>query len=508
MMNQAKRIENKGWASATHKQSQRAAIRELKEGRNATMAVGRWSRYLAAREAAEGGVFGESLSTGVADKGAWAAFARETFATAYGLGDSEGELDQTERPAGTEWVAKLHEHVASLPEWAALCARVAGDPWAAGLASAGVIDAAQEAVQPPTSDLQGLQDEVEFIKDLGGNKLSPKQLRRLAVTNRKLKSAQDEADAALAQATHAGAEIRTALREAIVELNTELDEMDQAMRGLGAGDGAGMMSRVSAPRQQLRDALARNPKLLRVAQLAGRMKVRAIAKQRSKARPGAEVLCDVTTGNDLARLVPSELVNLADETMEALLFRRLSERAATCYELRGREQKAQGPIVMVVDESCSMTGAPDEMAKATALTLMELAARQNRAFAYVRFASSLVGTDLFEQPKSLKLADLEGFVSRFNGGGTSISSGLREAERILKMPRGPWKRADVVLVTDGESSDHREQVAAVKAMRAMGAHVYGVAIGRDARISKEVADETIVLANVNQPEKLEAVFTI
>jgi len=502
-MNQAK--QNQG-----RNKGKRDAVRELTHGRDVTLSVGRWSRYLAAREAQAGGAFAEVLTGGddAYDAAAWAGFSREVFAEAYGLGDTDQPLEQGEKPRGHEWVQNLHAHAKSLPEWDALCARVAGDPWAAGVAASGVISAAQDAVQAPTEDVDQLAAEKEFIQDLmDGGKTSPRHLRRMADVTRRLAAAQAEADAAAEQAQQAGAEIRTALRERIAELNGELDAMDTALRGLGAGDGSGMASRVAAPRAAVRDALQRNPKLARIAALAGRLKTRAITKQRTKVRPGAEELCDITQGNDLSRLVPSELANLAEPLTEALLYRRLMERSATCYELRGKEMRAQGPIIMVVDESGSMEGDRDELAKATAFALMEVAARQNRAFAYVRFADRVVGVDAFEKPRALKLDELLTFVTKFANGGTRIGSGLRRADDLLAAAAGPWKRADVVLVTDGASSDATEQLSAAKSIREKGAHIYGVAIGHGTSILKGVCDEEIQLTG-DDSAKLDAIFAI
>lgn len=510
------------------RRGKRDVVNELKTGRDTTVNVGRWTRYLAASEAKTGGVFGESLERSEHTDAAWAGFARETFAKLYGLSETEGEIAEADRPAGHEWVTKLHQHAESLPEWQALKQRAAGDPWACGVAAGEALNVAREAgIEAPDEDLDGLQAEADFVKELSeGGMTSPKHLRRLAQVNRRIEIARREHAAAATQVAEAESEIRTALRATIASVNEKMDEMDEALSGLGmgAGNGAGLASRVNAPRSEVRAALLRNKKLMNVVRLAGRLKVRAIAKQRSKARPGAEELCDITMGADVSRLVPSELANLADEATEALLYRRLMERSAVCYEMRGRETKAEGPIIMVVDESGSMgcVGANgctrDEVAKAIALTMMELAARQNRPFAYVRFAERVVGVDMFPKPAQLPLAELEKFVMKFNGGGTAIGVGLREAGKLLvsaaqertatNKDAAPWSKADVILVSDGQSYDNEAQASAVKTIKGAGAHLYGLFIGNDRSKATEKLCDEVVLVDDTTIEQVDGLFSI
>lgn len=495
----------------TGRSAQRDAVQELKTGKDTTINVGRWTRYLAASEAREGGVFNDSLVSGEGNDAAWAGFAREVFAKLYGLGETEGDIEADARPSGSEWVVKLHEHAESLPEWQALKARSQGDPWACGVAAGEALNVARGAVQAPTTDLDAAEAEAEFIRDLQQDGMtSPKHLRRLAEVNRSIEHARREAAEALEQAESAASGVRVALRSAIAGVNETLDQVDAALgtMGLGAGGGAGIASRVAAPRAEVRAALLANPKLLRVLQIAGRLKTKAIQKQRTKARPGAEELCDITVGADLARLVPAELGNLADETTEALLVRRLMERSATCYELRGREQKAEGPIVMVVDESFSMSGPRDETAKAIALAMMEIAARQNRPFAYVRFADRVVGVDRFESPRALKLDELLDFVTRFNGGGTRIGAALVRAADIMSERGKPWAKADVIIVSDGDShNDNDVQEHAVKRIKEAGAHVYGIFVATSRSFTRSLCDEVLDVTDANL-ENVDGLFAV
>lgn len=495
-------------------------VREMKDGRDTTRNVARWDRYLAAREANDGGSFGEALSTH--DKStAWAAYAREVFSKLYDSGVGVGDLPAEERPLGADWVEKLHESAEALPEWRSLKERARRDSWACGVAAGEALRIIGQTVKPPETDPQAIQDELEFVRQMvenSGGKTSPKHLKRLAVLGRQVKDAQEEHARSCQLLAGKAAAVRSALRGAAMRAQETISEFDDAMMTLGAGEGAGVISRVNAPPTQVRSALMKNQKLRRILKRAGRMKNAAIQKQRTKARPGCEELCDIKPGNELNRLLPSELVNLATPETEVLLYRKLIESAALTYELRGKEQKSEGPIIIAVDESGSMSGQPDEWAKSVAMALMEIAARQNRAFAYVHFDSRVSRVDQVPNPRSMSLAQLEELASYFTGGGTYIGVALAHVATMMEEAAKarldkPWKRADVILVTDGISGDRESQTAAIKRIRALGGHLYSFFIGcQPGDPCAELADEKMTIShadiNSNDPGKLGTIFSI
>jgi uncharacterized protein with von Willebrand factor type A (vWA) domain len=494
-------------------------VRELKVGRDTTRTVNKWDRYLGAREAAEGGSFGEALAAH--DKStAWAAFARETFSKLYdsGLGN---DLPDEERPMGSDWVSKLHESAEALPEWRALKERARRDSWACGVAAGEALRVLAQQVKPPDTDPQAIQDELDFVKSLAeeGGKTHPQHLKRLAALQRQVRDANEEHARATQLLSSKSAAVRSALRGAAMKAQDQISEFDDAMLTLGASDGAGIQSRVNAPPQQIRATLMKNAKLRKILKLAGRMKNAAIQKQRTKARPGCEELCDVKPGNDLSRLLPSELVNLGTPDTEAMLYRRIIESSALTYELRGKEQRNEGPIIMAVDESGSMAGQPDEWAKSVAMALMEIAARQNRPFAYIHFNTQVTRVDEVKQPKSMTLAQLEELATYFTSGGTYIGAALEHCAKMLEdahKERGdkPWKRADVVLVTDGMSGDNDRQNKAIDRIHALGGHLYSIFIGFegctdpcDTRADSKMAITARDIAS-GDPSKLGTIFSI
>lgn len=486
-------------------------VAELKNGNDSTLAVPKWERIVAAGEAAGGGSFADALSKHPG--AAWASFARETFSKLYGSVGAK-DLPPEERPAGSEWVEKLHETAEALPEYRALKARAARDSWACGVAAGEALKVLAEQVTPPAEDPQKIQDELDLVKSLmDSGKTTPQHLRRMASLQKQLQGAKQAVGAATKHLAIKAASIRSALRGGAMKAQQAIDEMDGAMAGLCGGDGTGLASRTSLPPQQLRNELLKNAKLRRVAALAGRMKVTAAYKQRTKARVGQEEICDVGQGDNVNRLLPSELGLLADPTTEAVLYRKINEQAALQYDMRGREKKSEGPIILLVDESGSMSGAPDEWSKAVLFGFLEIAARQNRPCYLVHFDGRVTRTDEFLDGRKLDLKTIADCVSYFTGGGTCIGAALQQAADIMQANTGPWKRADVILITDGQSGDYDYQAAQIKRIKDRGGHLYTVAIGCDPdAILKDESDEVVHLHSDDirngDTSKVSAVFSI
>ena len=93
----------------------------------------------------------------------------------------------------------------------------------------------------------------------------------------------------------------------------------------------------------------------------------ALNKRRNRTvHPPTEIV-NVTTGNDLARILPSELMLLADPRTKADFLLRFAENRLLQYDLRGFEREGQGPIVVCIDESGSTSGIVEMWEKAIAL---------------------------------------------------------------------------------------------------------------------------------------------
>ena len=254
---------------------------------------------------------------------------------------------------------------------------------------------------------------------------------------------------------------RMQLRSA--QLADEIDRVAQDSHDFSLEFGQG--GRLSAgERLELGRRLARNRKLGELARLVGRFKQDARALRRKTLDRGVAEAYDIERGADLGRLIPSELLALHHPQLRADFQRRLLEGAVLQYRLRDDEQKGKGPMVVCIDVSSSMQGDKELWAKVVSLTLMDIARRQRRLFRAVLFSSgpeSMKVIDLNrerryqpELPKVIEMAEY------FPGGGTDFQAPIDAAIELIADKK--LKRADIVVITDGECQVAPEWLAELK----------------------------------------------
>ena len=475
----------------------RAKIELLESGHNATLQVEPWERYLAAEEARQGAAMRGALDRVDAEQ--WPAVVREVFASLY------SEPERLEAPAaGAEWISELLTQAEGRPEWSRLRDRVQGDGWAAGVAAATVATSLAEQAKEllgkmPKQDPQRLEEDAKSAEEILGAGHPVTQAAGHAA-----KAAQAEADQLLATLQGNGngraptlvpSQVAAALGKAAEEAGKEVGAIVGSMGDM-AGLGTGALRSVTATPDAYRKALTANPKLRKVAELAGRLRIRARAKQRTKVKYVPESIVDVTIGGEIERLLPVELGGLVMPETELLLLRKLTEREALQYEMEGEEELDRGPVILAVDGSGSMAGIRNEWAMAVAIAVLEIAAMQRRPFVLMHFDHQLQKTFTVEKPSALKLDKLIEMVSFFSNGGTDFCAPLKAATEIIqsgKQKNGMFARADVMLVTDGQAGWGTWP----QALKATGASLYGVAI--DCKFNPEMEQELTGCAYVGGP---------
>ncbi len=103
-------------------------------------------------------------------------------------------------------------------------------------------------------------------------------------------------------------------------------------------------------------------------------------------------------------------------------------------------------MIVLIDESSS-TRHVAGWAKAFALALLDVAAKEKRKFAMIHFSSATqVKTDLFE-PGRYQTSDILKAAEQFFGGGTDFETPLKEAFRLME---NGYENADITIITDGE----------------------------------------------------------
>jgi uncharacterized protein with von Willebrand factor type A (vWA) domain len=225
--------------------------------------------------------------------------------------------------------------------------------------------------------------------------------------------------------------------------------------------------------------LKNSPRLRQIANLAGRLERLASSKARSKVKPGVGEIHGVEIGDDVARLLPSELVCLRHPKRKLVLMKRLAERQALTYGMTGREPTARGPVVVLLDESSSMReGGKDVWSKAVALALLSTATRQRRAWHIIAFSGS-IHREIEVPVGSATIKTVAEALDCRCHGGTDFDAPVLRAVEIIGTSR-TMKNADVVVITDGEDSLETATVEAATALtKTEGVSWFIVAVGSD-----------------------------
>ena len=218
----------------------------------------------------------------------------------------------------------------------------------------------------------------------------------------------------------------------------------------------------------------------RVVEIAGRLTATARAKRASRTEYARSELVGVEPTDKIQRILPSEMLNLTSPLGTAVLFRKLVERNAMGYSMKGDEKVGKGPIVLMIDQSGSMQGDKDIWAKGISLALLDAARSEKRAFGVILYDDGVIKSQLFTDPDKADPNEILDLLSTYPNGGTEFSAPTNLAlDWIQDAATGSKiKKADIVHVTDGSASTSGAEEAMQRAKN-LDCAVYGIAIGTD-----------------------------
>jgi len=205
--------------------------------------------------------------------------------------------------------------------------------------------------------------------------------------------------------------------------------------------------------------------------------------------------------DDVMRVLPSELLNLEDETLETLFYARLLEKNLLSYELQGvtftngeeteTSKKRTGPVVACLDTSGSMQGAPLLKAKALLLAIANILKQEDRSLHVLLFGSAGEIRE-FSMAGQNDSAGLLKFLQQGFGGGTDFETPLKHAFEIIASQKD-YKKADVLMISDGDCRLSPVFTETVKLQKEiLNCMVYSV-LCADSRVEDAFSDEIVVL---------------
>lgn len=247
------------------------------------------------------------------------------------------------------------------------------------------------------------------------------------------------------------------IRQSVKEAASRMSDYEEAANSMG--DTLGINTRGLSVRQKLSlgEHLLKSDKLQKLAELVGLFKEVARSERRHVLERRPTTLHEIGQGRDLARILCSELVLLRHPLRKREFLRRYVDGLLTQYAISGDVRSGRGPLVVCIDGSGSMRGAREIWSKAIALTFLEIARKQRRAFRAIVFSGGVEDTKEFElldsalrprlRPPIVDPEMLVAFSEYFPSGGTDFERPLSLAIESLQTDR--YRRGDIVFITDG-----------------------------------------------------------
>lgn len=248
--------------------------------------------------------------------------------------------------------------------------------------------------------------------------------------------------------------VRQAARSALTQAEAMIDATtasvkaftggyDGQTRADGRGQGLSTREKIALAGQ-----VQRSPRLKQLAAMAGRFTRIALKVQENKTDQLPTEVTTIVRGHDLRRMLPVEYLSMSDPDMADWWAMRYLSNNLAQYELVGREKQGQGPIVLAIDSSGSMSGSKEIWSKSIFLALLAIARLQRRDLACIHFSDHL---KLWQFPKgAAAYPDVLASCDYFIGGGTPFEPWMEQALKLIDEDR--YSKADVICVSDGLSS--------------------------------------------------------
>lgn len=361
------------------------------------------------------------------------------------------------RPEAT-WAQKCHDELSQLPTFINLAKRCTHNKVLAGTAATAFCEHILKEwpkLNQDWVDPQTLRDQVKALLKLqqelaDQGKTDPTLETRVEQVRAKGKAA---VESALKYADSLDySQLRQWFRGGCQEAKIRLDQLEdlQETFGWSTGPGGGLLTTGGSSKQKLAIAhrVTSTPKLREIAEQAGRLRLMAERKRRSRTDESYTEIANVELGNDVARLLPSEYIKLSHPDLKPLFLQQYASRQLLQYQIIGKEPQARGPLIIGLDSSRSMRGFREIWSKAFALALLGIAIQQKRHCRILHFEGSIRRVDDFppgEVDPDKLLNSVEAF---YDGGSTNWQGVLENGVELIKQ-NPSLHRADIVLVTDG-----------------------------------------------------------
>lgn len=285
--------------------------------------------------------------------------------------------------------------------------------------------------------------------------------------------------------------------EAATKEVQDLKDAQQAF-GLGMVDASNPEALDVQEVRKIYNKVKNNYELKRIIELAGKYRLMARSKQRTKTIHGQDDLVGIELNNKIPRMLAIELAKMAHPALQFDAVKRFAQREMLCRKYSGVEKQAKGPIIVAIDESGSMRGEKICQAKALALAMAQIARWQKRWCAFIAWGSESHLRSIALPPNRWPTADVMQWLSQFlNSGSTHLP--VEATPRLYDELGAPKGKTDLIIVTDGQTE--RIDPIVMKEFKnwkkAANCKLIGVSIQSPADVLQSISDEFYRVTNLD-----------
>ncbi|EGQ7919349.1 TPA: ATPase RavA stimulator ViaA [Vibrio parahaemolyticus] len=209
-----------------------------------------------------------------------------------------------------------------------------------------------------------------------------------------------------------------------------------------------------------------------------------------KSDEATDDIVGIHESDDLNKLLPNETMFLAYPELEVVFYKHLVDKRLMNYRTQGKsrtlrkvkahrpDNKAvdieKGPFIVCVDASGSMSGFPEQCAKAMAYALMQIALAEQRDCYVIIFSTEHITYELTKQDGLREAAD---FLTYSFHGGTDLEPTLIKSIDLMNGDK--YKNADMVVISDFIAPKQQDELLAkVDALKAKKNRFHAISLSK------------------------------
>lgn len=202
-----------------------------------------------------------------------------------------------------------------------------------------------------------------------------------------------------------------------------------------------------------------------------------------------EEVSGIKLGKSIEYLLPNELALLNDSELEELFDLKYVEEKLMLFDydsyinieqektvedfIESEKDEEKGPVIICVDTSGSMGGAPERIAKAIAFCISSKAISENRPCLLINFSTSI---EVVEFNKFNLFTDILNFLKKSFNGGTDLIPALKYS--LDKIESEKFQKADVLILSDFILNNiGNEILEKINNAKILGNKFYSISIG-------------------------------